>query len=218
MFAARAALMTTQSGPVASNAWALLHLDNNLTNAGTGGAWSSNITPNYQSGTKKFGTHSVLNESNTRFYSQSSRTIPSLFTAECFFYPSNLSQTSCILSHELTTSYVTFGLFQVNSAIQYNIGNVGLNGWATVASGGTITGSAWNHLAVSGDGTNVKIFLNGTQIGSVSQPAWTANKPLYIGDYGGSASYYFTGYIDEYRFDQTCQYTGNFSVPTAAFT
>jgi hypothetical protein len=217
MFAARAALMTTQSGPVASSAWALLHFDNNVTNAGTGGGWSSNISPTYSSSVVKFGSHSLLSNSNTRLYSNTSRVVPSNFTAECWFYPMNLSQVVAIFGSQANGGgYMPFGFFQVNSAIQLNLGNVAGNGWDLVQGGGTITGSAWNHLAISGNGTTVKAFLNGTQVISASQPAWTASQPITIGDYGGS--YFFNGYIDEYRFDQTCHYTGNFTPPTAAFT
>ena len=216
MFAARAALHNAAVGGVPSNAWALLHFDNSLTNAGNGGTWSANITPNYSSTTVKFGTHSLLCNANTRASSNTSLVIPSNFTVECWFYPTSLSQTVAIFGSEAVGGYMPFGFFQVNSAIQLNLGNPSGSGWDLVQGAGTITGSAWNHLAISGNGTTVKAFLNGTQVISASQPAWTASRKMIIGDYGGS--YYFNGYIDEYRFDQTCQYTGNFTPPTAAFT
>lgn len=215
MFASHAVLHNI-SGEAPSTAWALLHFNNSLNNPGTGGSWSSNITPSYSSSVVKFGSHSLNCSANTYLYSNTSLVVTSNFTAECWFYPASLSQTVAIFGSQQSGGFMPFGFFQVNSTVQLNIGSVSLDSWNLVQSGGTITGSAWNHLAISGNGTTIKAFLNGTQIISTSQPAWTASRPITIGDYGGS--YLFNGYIDEYRFTQACQYTGNFTPSTVAFT
>jgi hypothetical protein len=215
MFASHAALMTATS-KAPTNPWALLHFDNSIANAGDGGSWTFGGT--YNSSPAKFGSHSAAVSGGSPAYSSSSLTIPSQFTAECWFYPNTLSQTAGIIGTQLQGSYVSFCLFQVNSAIQWNIGNADLSGWSVVSSGGTVNNVSWNHLAISGDGTNVKVFLNGTQLTSTSQPSWSYSKPVYIGNYGGSGSYGLSGYVDEFRLDRLCQYTGNFTPPSAAFS
>ena len=64
----------------------------------------------------------------------------------------------------------------------------------------------------------IKIFINGTQIGS--NISWTnsyiANPILTIGGYY-SDSYLLNGYIDSYRVTRKARYTSNFTAPTEAF-
>lgn len=94
------------------------------------------------------------------------------------------------------------------------------------ASGRLISSTAlasgsWNHLAVVGNGgangsRTMKLYLNGTQVGSTATLDYNfTGKSLYIG-YNSSESYY--GYIDEVRISVgTERYTGNFTAPTAEF-
>jgi len=56
-----------------------------------------------------------------------------------------------------------------------------------------ITSSTWTHLAVTGDGTDLKLYVNGTQSGSTQTDGdWDIGEFFRTGPY-----YYFNGYVDE---------------------
>ena len=77
----------------------------------------------------------------------------------------------------------------------------------------------WYHLAIVGDGTNVKLYIDGTerisfaQAGTVGSSTATA----YFGTYDGNL-FDFDGYIDEVRLSSSARYTGSFTPSTTAFT
>ena len=94
------------------------------------------------------------------------------------------------------------------------IGNSTLNAWTfSPAFNGTV--AAWNHFALVADGTNIKLYLNGTSFFTTTHPNWADdNQKLSIGaDLTG-----FTGRIEELRFKKEAVYTANFTPPAAPFT
>ena len=80
------------------------------------------------------------------------------------------------------------------------------------------SGTTWYHFAYVRTSGVIKIFINGTQIGS--NISWTnsyvANPVLTIGGYYSTA-YLLNGYLDSYRVTLKARYTSNFDVPTEAF-
>ncbi len=94
------------------------------------------------------------------------------------------------------------------------IGNNALSSWKTLTA--TIPLSQWVHVALVGDGVNIKQYINGLLSGSVTHSNWTnGNNFLNIGrDHDDS----FVGYINDFRFSNTAIYTANFTPPTAALT
>ena len=99
--------------------------------------------------------------------------------------------------------------------------------YGTQASAGTGTqgnseatpsATTWIHFAYVRTSGVIKIFIDGSQIGS--DVAWTgdykANDVLVIGGYY-STSYLLNGYIDSYRVTLKARYTSNFTAPTKAF-
>lgn len=95
------------------------------------------------------------------------------------------------------------------------VGNAALNGWQNIAlsSGTSPTNNAWNHFAVVGDGTNIKVYVNGQNAGaSASHPNWTsANRRVWVGIGGGQAA---SGFYKGVRLTHQSLYTGNFTPPT----
>jgi hypothetical protein len=88
---------------------------------------------------------------------------------------------------------------------------------------GTLTANVWHHMAVTRDGSGVlRTFLDGTVIASTSTStafAYPTGSRFEIGKEANYASGAFTGYIDDVRVTKgVARYTGNFSVPTAAFS
>jgi hypothetical protein len=98
------------------------------------------------------------------------------------------------------------------------------NGASTNVMTGTITVNTWTHFAVAGDGTTVRIFINGTldssftgvnpQSGLGTLNVGAPANGAYGGRYTGQ---FYTGYIDDLRITKGfCRYTANFTAPTAA--
>lgn len=129
------------------------------------------------------------------------------FTLECYVYITGGTGASGFLSMRNSGSYVP-----IVANAQYSlIGNSALNNWATLA--GTIPLNTKMHVAIVGDGTNIKIYIGGALTGTTAHPSWTStNRFLNVGyDFSGS----MTGYISSLRFSDIAVYTANFTPPSA---
>lgn len=94
---------------------------------------------------------------------------------------------------------------------------------STIADNGTVY-----HLAVTYDGTNIKLWFNGTLEdtqatggGTVTQTpnqAWTIGRNAYFMPESDNINVCGTGAIDSIRVSNVARYTGNFTAPTAKFT
>ena len=71
--------------------------------------------------------------------------------------------------------------------------------------------NTWYHVAISRNGTNLRVFINGTQLGStVTSSTNYVQGPLEIG-------YLVNGYIDDLRITKYARYTSAFTPPAQAF-
>ena len=135
------------------------------------------------------------------------------FTVELWVYFNSASGTQFILSNYQNSS--------VGWGLGISSGNFAF--WATGDTPDISTSIApatgvWYHLAVSGQSGAIRMFLNGTQIGSTftGTPALDSTATLRIGDGQGVASPQpFNGYIDDLRITKgVARYTANFTAPT----
>ena len=93
------------------------------------------------------------------------------------------------------------------------IGNNALSSWKTLTA--TIPLSQWVHVALVGDGVNIKQYINGLVSGSVTHSNWTnGNNFLNIGQ---DVDDTFVGYMNDFRFSNVAVYTANFTPPTSPF-
>jgi hypothetical protein len=147
------------------------------------------------------------------------------FTVEAWVYPTNsMPSAGQILSKGggtaswSTSSGAQYQWTIVSSAASWNFNSAGSS--ITVNSG-TVTLNAWQHLAVTYDGTTTRTFLNGV-LQSTSTSSYTApttRNLQYIGmtQSGGFTQEYY-GYINDLRITKGyARYTANFTPPTAAF-
>jgi hypothetical protein len=128
------------------------------------------------------------------------------FTVECWVYPNVVSDND--------------GLFTIGSQLN---AAVYLNNWTAGTAGssgdnyGAATANSWQHFALTRSGSTLRLFINGTQLGSTSNSANLTNDQLFIGYYF-SSSFAWNGKIDEFRVTKgVARYTANFTAPTAAF-
>jgi hypothetical protein len=90
--------------------------------------------------------------------------------------------------------------------------------WRAVQSG-QLAINQWHHLAGSYDGSNLRLYVNGSRVASLTTSGnidQTSN-PLRIGSADASGDF-FRGIIDEVRVSNVIRYPGNFVPPQAPFT
>lgn len=91
-------------------------------------------------------------------------------------------------------------------------------GTGVSSAAGAVSVNNWQHLAVTRQGSTVKIFVNGVTVatGTMSAP-FAAATIASIGSFPGPV-WLFNGYIDELRISNgRAAYTANFTPPTAPF-
>jgi hypothetical protein len=88
--------------------------------------------------------------------------------------------------------------------------------WAS--PGGTLPDDTWIHIAIVRQGSEFRVYMNGTLRLTSTQSSFTMPNTtnLIIGTAVGLS---MRGYIDEFRFSNIARYSGSsITVPTAAFT
>lgn len=97
------------------------------------------------------------------------------------------------------------------------VGNAALDGWTFVPVTMNSLPTAYQHCAVVGDGTNIKVYRDGSLIATTPHPNWaSASRFIQLGKDGDS--YYSNGGMDEFLLYDDVLWTSNFTPPTTAFT
>lgn len=217
--------------PYWSSVVALLHFDGS--NGGaivdqTGKTWGAFAGAAINTSDKKFGTASLLLD-GTADYLQTADHSDFAFgsgdwTVECFFKETTLGAfTQLVGQHstagESSSQFILYGASGVLSLAAY----VGSTTYAITGSSSHSSGT-WYHVAAVRDGGTLRLFRNGTSIGTVaiSGSLNDVSEPVSLGALmgGGSPSggYYMNGRIDDLRITKgVARYTANFTAPTAAF-
>jgi hypothetical protein len=141
------------------------------------------------------------------------------FTLECFFYATSFGSGSG------WSTYLSLGTSSAGVVLRISSSNqvqVIINGTtqnvATIANGL----NTWRHIAIVRIGGTVKVYYDGSAIGnSFASSANIAAASLFIGNANPTVTDndYCSGNIDEVRLlVGNGVYTGNFLVPTSAFT
>ena len=138
------------------------------------------------------------------------------FTFEFWVYlTSSHSTTSGILSMRNGGEYCPL---VVKESITF-IGDGSLNNWSFLSSYGVVGRNTWSHIALVFDGTNVKLYINGTlsnpDIAVKPHPSWpVGDRFLNVGyDVNGVTD----GYINDLRISDYAVYTAAFTPPTSPF-
>ena len=111
------------------------------------------------------------------------------------------------------SNQLTFYYYNGSTAIPRNFA------WTPVVN-------TWYHITVSRNGTDLKAFVNGNQIGSTITDSTNfsgaaGSRPLRIGrwQYGGGTNGYLNGYAQDIRITKgLARYTANFTPPTSQFS
>lgn len=198
----------------------LMHFDSSFSDSS---AFANSVTitgtPTIDTGVAKFGAGSAsfvasgsISDPRVLIPATSNLKVGNLqpFTVEFWFYgnPSEPYGSGMVTMRD--SSY--YCPFVIRPQSVY-IGNATLSAWTfSPAFNGTV--AAWNHFALVADGTNLKLYLNGTSFFTTTHPNWAdSDQKLSI----GADLYGFTGLIDELRFKKEAVYTANFTPPTSPF-
>jgi Concanavalin A-like lectin/glucanases superfamily len=136
------------------------------------------------------------------------------FTIECWFYATSNVTSQQVLFDNYQNSTTGYGLYIYNGAICMS-----LRGDPIDIQGGSLSINTWYHVAVSGAQGSIKLFLNGTQVGSTYTGSTSLNTSATIFVGSGNGIVYMNGYISNMRVIKgTALYTSNFAVPSLPLT
>ncbi len=163
---------------------------------------------------KKFGTASLLLDGTGDYVTVASNNDFNFgtgdFTVEGWFYRATTGVQVSLFDFRTTTSQNAPWMFiTAGGALVYNVNNTTrTSGVSGIAAG------SWYHVALSRNGTDTRMFVNGTQIGAT----WTDTTnyvqcPLTLGA-RFLADLTFNGYIDDVRISKGIgRYTTTFTAP-----
>lgn len=139
------------------------------------------------------------------------------FTIECWFYGNSFSAAGMFAFPHNASNFASVLVYVNGTSAAFYSSNDGTS-W-NVASGsaiGTIQTGKWHHLAISRQGSSIRLFLDGVLGSTVTNGAslWNALfDRCYIGDTTGNST--FDGYISNFRVvNGTALYTANFTPST----
>ncbi|MBL6962792.1 MAG: PKD domain-containing protein [Bacteroidetes bacterium] len=116
------------------------------------------------------------------------------YAASAWIYPTQSGGTQYILYKYQSNLYKGYSIALYNNKIAADFGG-SLN---PVYSTQSVNLNEWNHIVVSYDGWNYKMYLNNQVVGSgIAANNFQSITPLYIGSRG--TANYFKGYLDEVR-------------------
>lgn len=197
----------------------LLHFDgnyndssvNNVTTTATGNASLSTTNPKFGSG-----CYLGLNTPN-----DGRVTTPAFFNfggkrpfTVCFWVRDGNGNGAAFDIHPdgYTKSVLLMGISGI-----IEVGNAPLSSWTNLSTE-TLSSGSYKHVAIVGDGTNIKAYINGTEKNTIAHPNWPSiNSPVCIGNLKtGNAGH--IGRIDEFLLYDGALWTSNFTPPDAPFT
>lgn len=166
----------------------------------------------------KYGTGSGLfNGSTTYIYFSSLITTSSAYTVEAWVYPTSFGQTRVIATGRGFTNGASLRITSSGLA-EFLSPNFGSR-FSSVA----LTLNSWQHVALTRTSSfNYNIWIDGQ-----SSASWTGTdaseltahvwKYIGMGRLEGGPLEVFAGNIDDLRISDRCEYTSNFTPPTAPF-
>jgi hypothetical protein len=216
--AKRASIWPTTGDEYWANVSLLLHMDgsngsttftdssaNNFTISVFGNAQVSTTDP-------KFGTGALTLDGSGDYLTTPADTAFAFgtgdFTVECWVY---------VNSGNTNDGVFTFGGQGTGLSVAVISGQWSLRPGGDDAFGSVVTGE-WQHLAVCRSGTNMRLFINGTQTGmTITGSTDLTDNQLKIGYYYNT-SFAINAKIDEFRVTKgVARYTANFTAPTLPF-
>jgi hypothetical protein len=119
------------------------------------------------------------------------------------------SSNSGFFGSDVATRRTGFGLLDARNlsfphGTRFDLTKGSAGNYQTIISDSSVLNNDWHHFVVTGDGSSVTIYKNGSPVASQSSVSTITNaqdKPMIIGGYYGNGTIYpnFYGYIDDFR-------------------
>jgi len=141
------------------------------------------------------------------------------FTVECWVYRTVSGRDAlCTWYQNATAGF----LFDVGASNELRL-VLGTGSYISCTSGATtIPLNTWTAVAGVKDGSTLRVFIGGTQVGTLAVSGTVADPgaglAITVARDPLDASRDLTGYMDEFRFSNVARYTGNYTPAAAAFT
>ena len=185
---------------------------------------TANGTAQVDTAQKVFGTASLLLDGNSDYLSISHSDDFNFdsgdFTVDCRIRFNSTSGAQVIMGRN--------GSSDRSWALYYNSGNLRFAFYTSttndVAFSWTPSVDTWYHIAVVRNGADLKVFVDGTQIGTTYNISTNSirdaiSSDFYIGENVEQTGYYFNGWLDEIRISKgIARWTANFTSPTEAYS
>jgi hypothetical protein len=140
------------------------------------------------------------------------------FTVEGWFRFTAHTSIMVFLSNYLNASAGWYFRYRSDTgALNFGNGDVSL-----ISVSWTPSDSVWYHITAARSGTSLRIFVDGTQVGSTATDSTNitgSSTSMYVGTlFSGSPLQDYNGWIDDLRITKgVARYTSNFTAPSAAF-
>lgn len=200
------------------------YVNGNLTGLETAGDRGGKIVTRYgdpvtDTAIKKFGSSSLQLDGTEDYIGVASNNDFGFgtgdYTVEGWFYFNSVAATTNLFDFRAGAGSDVAPLVYINAGGELRFYSYS----ADRITGATLSTGQWYHIAVSRNGNNTKLFLNGSSQGTwtVSPIDYDVAKPVIIGARWDAANK-LNGYIDEFRITKgLARYTSNFVAPTSQF-
>jgi hypothetical protein len=209
------------SDPYFANVALLLHMEgaNNSTTFTDSSLSQRSITrqatPVIKTDQFKFGTSSAYFDGTDDRLQVALPALPGDFTIEtwCRLDSGNTTYRHIFDTHDGNTPGFAIGVDDQNRLYFFADG--------FLVQAGSVSANTWHHVAASRNGSNLRVFLNGTQVGSTATytESVSSMSVATIGAWGARSNPYdWRGYLDEFRVTVGVgRYAANFTPDIAAF-
>jgi hypothetical protein len=178
-----------------------------------------------KTGEKKFGTASGYFDGTSKLTLADSSDFgfgTNEFTIDFWIHPTNLTEGNIgVMSGRSGGNDEGFYLYSKDSGVSNQVAwgdydTLGAANWLITTGAPVLTQDVWQHVAVVRDVDTLRLFIDGTQVGTqdvTGRTIYTASGIETL--IGVDDSNYFTGYLDEFRISKNiARWTENFTPPT----
>ena len=137
------------------------------------------------------------------------------FTVEFFVRFDNPSSLEFLIDgRPSATNGAYFTLYSSAGLLKYSVSNT-----VRITGSSALDADTFYHVAVCRSGTDTKMFVDGTQIGSTysDSNSYLTSDLNQIGGYAANSNFTLKGYMDELRISRMARYTSNFTAPAEPF-
>jgi hypothetical protein len=139
------------------------------------------------------------------------------FTVELWYYQSGTTSYGTLFATQDVSTGWSGGDMRLTTGNNNNTLQLASALSALIDANTTFSASTWNHIMVTRSGTTLRLFLNGIQVGSVTNSTNFTENVFVIGAMGGS--YPLNGFISNLNVIKgTAKYTSNFAIPPSPVT